>query len=150
MEEIRKYTEYKILRTNASTDDNEVCFWIDCYYKDADFFIDLMARSLFNLCITSENLDMAKKNVIKELEQNEDVYLMNDINTYFYKRKKVSYKYGIEDVRNATLDTIELFYKKVLCKEIIVGVACYSKYVPNIKALITKNFDKPINFIKDD
>lgn len=150
MEEIRKYTKYKILRTNAYTDDNEVCFWIECYYKDADFYIDLMARSLFNLCITTENLDMAKKNVIKELEQNEDVYLMNDINTYFYKRKKVSYKYGIEDVKNATLDMIELFYKKVLCKEIIVGVACYSKYVPNIKALIIKHFDRPINLIKDD
>jgi predicted Zn-dependent peptidase len=150
MEEIRKYTEYKILRTNAYTNDNEVGFWIECYYKDADFYIDLMARSLFNLCITTENLDMAKKNVIKELEQNEDVYLVNDINTYFYKRKKVSYKYGIEDVRNATLDTIESFYKKVLCKEIIVGVACYSKYVNNIKSLIIKHFDKPINLIKDD
>ena len=34
-------------------------FGIDCYYKDADFYIDLMARSLFNLCITTENLDMA-------------------------------------------------------------------------------------------
>ena len=150
MKEIRKYTEYKILKTNAYTDNNEVCFWIDCYYKDADFYIDLMARSLFNLCITTESLDMAKKNVIQELEQKENVYLVNDINTYFYKRKKVSSKYGIEDVKNATLDTIELFYKKVLCKDIIVGVACYSTYVSNIKALIIKHFDRPINLIKDD
>ena len=117
IEAVRKHTEKKILNTNAYTEDNEVCFWIECYYKDADFFIDLMSRSLFDLCITTENLNMAKKNVIKELEQSEDVYLMNDINTFFYKRKKVSFKYGIEDVKSATINKIESFYKKVLSKE---------------------------------
>ena len=72
IEAVRKHTKKKILNTNAYTEDNEVCFWIECYYKDVDFFIDLMSRSLFDLCITTENLNMAKKNVIKELEQSDE------------------------------------------------------------------------------
>tara|TARA_B100001778_G_scaffold334972_2_gene350001 strand:+ start:10807 stop:12033 length:1227 start_codon:yes stop_codon:yes gene_type:complete len=149
IEAVRKHTEKKILNTNAYTEDNEVCFWIECYYKDADFFIDLMSRSLFDLCITTENLNMAKKNVIKELEQSEDVYLMNDINTFFYKRKKVSFKYGIEDVKNATINKIESFYKKVLSKDIIIGVSCHSIYTNKINKLIVKHFNKPIITVKD-
>jgi len=150
MEAVKQYISHKVLKTNASTGDNEVSFWIECYYADIEFFINLMSRALFELCITSENLNMAKKNVIKELQQDEDVYLMNDINTYLFKRKKVSFHYGIIDVNNVSIKSITDFYKKILSKEIIVAITCDKLYVSKIDKIVSAAFNKPINVVKDD
>jgi predicted Zn-dependent peptidase len=150
MKSIKELINNKVLKTNAYTTDNELCFWVECYYSDIEFFINLMSRSLFNLCITHENLDMAKKNVIKELQQSEDVYLMNDINTYLFRRKKVSFHYGIKDVNNVSIRSMENFYKKVLSKEIIIAITCDEQYINKINKLIIVSFDKPIVLVKDD
>ena len=93
---------------------------------------------------------MAKKNVIKELQQSENEYLMNDINTFYYKRKKVSFKYGIIDIKNATIKSVEEFYKQILSKDIIVGVSCHNNYKNNINKLLIKYFDKKIIKVKDN
>ena len=149
-EEVKKHINYKVLKTNAYTEDNEVCFWIECYYNDIKLFINLMGRSLFNLCITSDNLDMAKKNVIKELQQSENNQLENDINTYLFKRKKVSFKYGIYDVNNVTIKSMESFYKKILTKDIIIGITCDKQYVETINKYLITSFNKHIDVVKDD
>lgn len=157
MDSIQKHIGTKVLKTNAYTAENEVCFWIECYYKDIEFFINLLSRSLFYLCITPKNLDMSKKNVIKELQQSEDQYFVNDINTFLFKRKKVSFKYGIEDVNKATCESIETFYKSIFTKDIIIGITCDKSYVKTIDKLLKQYFDitilkqeidlLPINFI---
>lgn len=151
MESVKKHINSKVLKTNAYTNNSEVGFWIECYYKDFDLFINLMCRSLFEICITNENLDMAKKNVIKELQQDENDQLMNDINTYLFGRKKVSNKYGIKDVNNATVGSIETFHKKLLLNDFIIGITCDKTYVKNINKKIISVFDKHIDFsIKND
>ncbi len=38
-----------------------MCIFIKCYQKDIDFFIKLLSRTIFNLCITKKNLDLSKK-----------------------------------------------------------------------------------------
>ena len=157
MDMIQKHIGTKVLKTNAYTAENEVCFWIECYYKDIEFFINLLSRSLFNLCITAKNLDMSKNNVIKELQQAEDEYFTNDINTFLFKRKKVNFKCGIEDVHKATCESVEHFYKLIFTKDIIIGVTCDKSYVKSVDKLLKQSFDikivkptvdlLPINFI---
>ena len=141
MDFLQKHIGTKVLKTNAYTTDNEICFWIVCYYRDIEFFIDLLSRSLFDLCITQKNLDMSKKNVIKELQQSEDEYFSNDINTFLFKRKKVSFEYGIQDVNNATCESVERFYKLIFAKDIIIGVTCDKRYVKSINNLLKTKFD---------
>lgn len=135
----------KVFRTNAYTNNYEVGFWVNCYYKDIKFFIKILSDSLYYLCITSESLDMAKRNVIKELQKDEDVQYYNDINTYLYNMHKVSNKYGIIDVNNATVDSVMNFYKKLLNKDIIISVLANKKHNVQIKKYITCFFDKKIN-----
>lgn len=141
IDSLKKHIGTKVLKTNAYTADNEVCFWIECYYRDIEFFIDLLSRSLFDLCITQKNLDMSKKNVIKELQQSENEYFSNDINTFLFKRKKVSFEYGIQDVNNATCESVERFYKLIFAKDIIIGVTCDKRYVKSIYNLLKTKFD---------
>lgn len=134
----------KVFKTNAYTNEYTVGFWINCYYKDINFFIKLFSDSLYYLYITPESLDMAKRNVIKELQKDEDVQYYNDINKYLYNMNKVSNKYGIIDVNNATIDSVMNFYKKLLNKDIIISILANKNHNVQIKKIITKFFDKKI------
>tara|TARA_B110000858_G_scaffold194994_1_gene250475 strand:- start:4175 stop:5404 length:1230 start_codon:yes stop_codon:yes gene_type:complete len=146
---IKKLLNKKIYTTNAYTNDEHMCIYINCYQNDLSFFLNLLSRTIFNLCITKENLSMSKKNVIKELKQFEDYHLNNCLNTYIFKRNKVDFNEGIKDVSKCKIDDITKFYKNIFSKNMIIGVTCNSKNITKNKKLILRNFNKKIEIQKN-
>jgi len=149
VKKVKKLLSKKIYMTNANTQDEIMCIFIKCYQKDIDFFIKLLSRTIFNLCITKKNLDLSKKHVIQELKQYEDYHIINAINKYIYQRNNVDIKDGINDVEKCTLEDINNFYKNIFSKNMILGINCNKKYIIKNKKLIIKHFSKKIKIEKN-
>jgi predicted Zn-dependent peptidase len=146
---VKKILSKKIYTTNAYTMPEEMCIWIKCYQKDIDFFLNLLSRTIFDLCITSKNFDLSKKNVIKELKQLENYELDDSINTYVYERNNVNIKNAIKDVEKCNLEDINNFYKNIFSKNMIIGITCNKKNLKKNKKLIIKYFNKKIEIKKN-
>lgn len=141
---VKKILSKKIYTTNAHTMTEKMCIWIKCYQKDVDFFLKLLSRTIFDLCITSKNFDLSKKNVIKELQQKENYELEESIDKYVYERNNVSTKDGIKDIEKCNLEDIKNYYKNIFSKNMIIGVTCNKKNLKKNKKLIIKYFNKKI------
>ena len=127
VKKIKNLLYKKNFKSNAFTSQNNMTIWIDCYHKDVNFFLNLLSRTLYKLCITQKNLDMSKQNVINELKLNEDLELYNGINKYVYKRNKVDFSEGVKDVSKCNLQMINDFYKNIMSSDMIIGIACNKK-----------------------
>merc|ERR1711966_637295 len=125
--------------TNAYTDNNETVYWIQCYKKDSDFFIGLLGNAIFETCFKKDSLEIAKLNVIKELEEDEENEFDVDYERFINDKKKVSNKYGIIDIKKLTVENIVNFHKKILNKDIILSVNCHKNHINNIKTEKVKN-----------
>lgn len=146
---IKKILSKKIYTSNAYTDIEDMCIWIKCYEKDVDFFLKLLSNTIFKLCITSKNLDLSKKNVIKELQQYDDYQYDDSINKYVYQRKNVDVKDGIKDVDKCNMKDINNFYKNIFSKDMILGISCDKLNLKKYKKLVIKYFDKKIEIKKN-
>lgn len=149
VKKVKKILSKKIYTSNAYTHDEIMCIWIKCYQKDIDFFLKLLSRTIFHLCITKKNLDSSKKHVIQELKQYENFHIVNAINEYVYKRNNVHINDGINDVDKCTLEDINNFYKNIFSKNMILGINCNKKYIEKNKKIIIKHFSKKIEIKKD-
>lgn len=145
---IKKILNKKIYTSNAYTSNQQMCIYINCYQKDFSFFLNLLSRSIFNLCITNDNLDMSKKHVVQELKQYDNFHLENCINKYIFKRNKVDFNEGIKDVSNCKINDINKFYKNIFCKNMILGVTCNSNNIYKNKKEIIKTFSKKFEINK--
>ena len=146
---IKKILSKKIYTSNAYTNIEDMCIWIKCYEKDVEFFLKLLSNTIFHLCITSKNLDLSKKNVIKELQQYEDYQYDDSINKYVYERKNVDVKDGIKDVDKCNIEDINNFYKNIFSKDMILGISCDKLNLKKYKKLVIKYFDKKIEIKKN-
>ena len=146
---IKKLLSKKIYTSNAYTDIEDMCVWIKCYEKDVEFFLKLLSNTIFQLCITGKNLDLSKKNVIKELQQYEDYQYDDSINKYVYERKNVDVKDGIKDVDKCNIEDINNFYKNIFSKDMILGISCDKLNLKKYKKLVIKYFDKKIEIKKN-
>jgi predicted Zn-dependent peptidase len=142
VKKIKNLLYKKNFKSNAFTSQNDMTIWIDCYQKDVNFFLNLLSRTLYKLCITQKNLDMSKQNVINELKLDEDLELYNGINKYVYKRNKVDFSEGVKDVSKCNLQMINDFYKNIMSSDMIIGIACNKKNINYNKKLIIKYFSK--------
>lgn len=149
VKKVKKILSKKIYTSNAHTHHEIMCIWIKCYQKDIDFFLKLLSRTIFHLCITKKILDSSKKHVIQELKQYENFHIVNAINKYVYKRNNVDINDGINDVDKCTLEDINNFYKNIFSKNMILGINCNKKYIKKNKKKIIKHFSKKIEIKKD-
>ena len=148
VKKVKKILSKKIYTSNAHTHIETMCVWIKCYQIDIDFFLKLLSRTIFHLCITKKNLDLSKKHVIQELKQYEEYHIEDAVNKYIYQRNNVDVKDGINDVEKCTLDDINFFYKNIFSKNMILGINCNKKYIKRNKKLIIKYFSKKIEIRK--
>jgi len=145
IKEIKNLLSNKIFKTNAYTINNHMCIYIKCYQKDIKFFFNLMSRAVFDTCITNENLDMSKKNVIKELHQAEESNIIYDaIYKYVYKMDGFNTTSGIKDVKNINIKEVNNFFSYLLNKEKLIAISCNKNYINNNIKLIKKYFNKKI------
>merc|ERR1711906_49659 len=141
IDSIRNEINKRVFSTNAYTDNNETVYWIQCYKKDSDFFIGLLGNTIFETCFKKDSLEIAKLNVIKELEEDEENEFDVDYERFINDKKKVSNKYGIIDIKKLTVENIVNFHKKILNKDIILSVNCHKNHISNIKISINKFFN---------
>lgn len=144
VKKIKKILSNKTFESNAYTFNEFMCIFIKCYQKDLEFFMKLLSRTIYDLCITEENLNMSKQNVIKELNQIENYHLDNCINKYIFNRDKTSITDCINDVMNCNIDNITTFYNNIFSKKMIIGICCHKKNINKNKKNIIKLFDKKI------
>lgn len=150
IDSIRNEINKRVFSTNAYTDNNETVYWIQCYKKDSDFFIGLLGNTIFETCFKKDSLEIAKLNVIKELEEDEENEFDVDYERFINDKKKVSNKYGIIDIKKLTVENIVNFHKKILNKDIIISVNCHKNHINNIKTSINKYFNRKIEKVKND
>ena len=145
IKEIKNLLSNKIFKTNAYTINNHMCIYIKCYQKDINFFLNLMSRAVFDTCITNENLDMSKKNVIKELHQTEESNIIYDaIYKYVYKMDGFNTASGIKNVKDININEVNNFFSYLLNKEKVIAITCNKKYIKSNIKLIKKYFNKKI------
>lgn len=149
VKKVKKILSKKIYTSNAHTQIETMCIWVKCYQKDIDFFLKLLNRTIFHLCITKKNLYLSKKHVIQELQQYEEYHIEDAVNKYIYQRNNVDVKDGINDVEKCTLDDINIFYKNIFSKNMILAINCNKKYIKRNKKLIIKYFSKKIEIRKN-
>jgi predicted Zn-dependent peptidase len=150
IDSIRNEINKRVFFSNAYTDKNETVYWIKCYKKDSDFFIGLLGNTVFETCFEKKSLKIAKLNVIKELEEDEENEFDVDYERFINGKKKVSNKYGIIDIKKLTEKDIVNFHKKILNKDIIISVNCHKNHINNIKTSINKYFNRKIEKVKND
>jgi len=145
IKEIKNLLSNKIFKSNAYTINNHMCIYIKCYQKDIKFFLNLMYRAIYDTCITNENLDMSKKNVIKELHQTEESNIIYDaIYKYVYKMDGFNTASGIKNVKDINIIKVNNFFSYLLNKEKVIAVTCNEKYIKSNIKLIKKYFNKKI------
>jgi len=150
IDSIRNEINKRVFFSNAYTGKNETVYWIKCYKKDSDFFIGLLGNTIFETCFEKNSLKIAKLNVIKELEEDEENEFDVDYERFINGKKKVSNKYGIIDIKKLTVKDIVNFHKKILNKDIIISVNCHKNHINNIKTSINKYFNRKIEKVKND
>ena len=150
IDSIRNEINKRVFFSNAYTGKNETVYWIKCYKKDSDFFIGLLGNTIFETCFKKDSLEIAKLNVIKELEEDEENEFDVDYERFINGKKKVSNKYGIIDIKKLTVENIVNFHKKILNKDIIISVNCHKNHISNIKISINKFFNRKIEKVKND
>lgn len=142
IKEIKNLLSDKIFKTNAYTTNGHMCIYINCYQKDIKFFLNLMSRAVFDTCITNENLDMSKKNVIKELHQMEESNIIYDaIYKYVYKMDGFNTGCGIKNVKDININEVNNFFSYLLNKEKVIAITCNKKHINNNIKLIKKYFN---------
>lgn len=153
-----KYNDYKMISrelnkrgaiSNASVNDYVTNFFIQGFYKDIEFFIDLLANTISNFRLEKSIINQEKNAVIQELR----TYISNF--TYLFDTKIWKYMYSKYDyqrdydkhIKNITrFDTNTMYdYIKshILLHNIIVSVTCPLNAVKKTEKLVRKYFNFP-------
>lgn len=138
--------------TNAYVSDNETSFYITGFYKDFEFYVDLLSNTLNNFYIDNNIVNNEKKAVIQENNN----YMVNyeyvfDLKIWRYLFKKYGYMYDnkikINNIKNFNISKMYNYIKNhILLKNTIVSVVCPSGKENRTLKILSKAF----NFKKND
>jgi len=133
--------------TNASVDKYETNFYIRGYYKDIEYYIDLLSNTIKNFKLEKSLIKQEKNAVIQELNNNmSDHEYIFDMKIWRYMYGKYAYQYNykshIQYIKKYNTNRIYDFIKNhVLLENIIVSVSCPSDKLNETMAVIRKYFN---------
>ena len=154
----KKYQDHKAISqelnkrgalTNASVSAYETKFYIQGFYKDVDFYLDLLANTVSNFQLEKSLAKQEKHAVMQELRN----YIANseyifDMKIWRYMYAKYAYQYDhekhIKFINTYNTEDIYKFIEShVLPHNTIVSVSCPMHKVQHTIKLIKKYFSYP-------
>lgn len=135
--------------TNASVDEYETKFWIQGFYKDIDFFMDILSNTLKDFEIDMVLAKKEKNAVIQELRNYiSDATYKFEMKIWKYMYTKYAYQYDhqkhINNIKKFRIQDIYKFIQKhVLLHNTVVSITCPMNKVANTLKLAKKYFDIP-------
>lgn len=151
----QKYKDYKYIGneivkrsgySNAYVSNNELSIFIQGFYKDFDFYADILSNSLNDFYIDPKLAENEKGAVIQELRNliSEDNYNF-DFNIFKYLFPKYSYleDYGskIDYVKKYSIKLVKDFIKrKIFTENIVINITCPDNKIKETKNYIKKYF----------
>ena len=151
----QKYKDYKYIGneiakrsgySNAYVSNRELCIFIQGFYKDLDFYADILSNSLNDFYIDPKLAENEKGAVIQELRNliSEDNYNF-DFNIFKYLFPKYSYleDYGskIDYVKKYSIKLVKDFIKrKIFTENIVINITCPDNKIKETKNYIKKYF----------
>lgn len=153
-----KYSDYKTINqelnkrgaiTNASVSDYETRFYIEGFYKDAEYFIDLLSNTISNFHLEKNIVKQEKQAVMQELRKHiADYRYVFNRKIWNYMYPKYSYQFDhekhIQKVQTYSDDQVYKFVKShVLCQNTVVSITCPHDAVDKTSELVKKYFSFP-------
>lgn len=154
----KKYQDYKSISqelnkrgaiTNASVNEYETSFYIQGFYKDIGFYLDLLANTISNFHLEKSIVKQEKQAVMQELRNYvADPDYIFDMTIWRYMYSKYAYQYDnnkhIKFIKNYNTDNIYKFIEDhVLLHNTIVSISCPTDQVANTVKLFKKYFNIP-------
>jgi len=154
----KKYNDYKMISgelnkrgaiTNASVSEYETKFYIQGFYKDIEFYLDLLGNTISNFQLEKSLVKQEKNAVMQELRNYiADHNYIFDMKIWRYMYSKYAYQYDharhIKHIANYNTNDIYHFIKThVLPHNTIVSVTCPNGKVDEAAKLIRKYFSFP-------
>jgi predicted Zn-dependent peptidase len=135
--------------TNASVDEYETKFWIQGFYKDIEYFMDILSNTIKDFEIDMTLAKKEKNAVIQELRNyiSDSTYKF-EMKIWKYMYTKYAYQYDhqmhINNIKKFHIQDIYKFIQKhVLLHNIVVSITCPLNKVANTLKLAKKYFDIP-------
>lgn len=143
-EEIAKCGAY----TNAYVSNYETKFYIQGFYKDLDFFFDILSNTISDFHLDENIAKKEKKAVIQELQNiiSDHKYDFNfQMSKYLYP--KYAYKFDdkrhIDFIKSYDISILEDFIANhILLNNMIISISCPKTSIIKTKKLIDKHFGK--------
>jgi predicted Zn-dependent peptidase len=151
----QKYKDYKYIgneitkrggNTNAHVSEYELTIFIQGYFRDFDFYADILSNSLKDFYIDPKLAENEKGAVIQELKNiiSNEMYDF-DYNIFKYLFPKYAhledYKKDIKYVKKYNLRLIKNFIKKkILTENIVLNITCPCNKIKETKYYIKKYF----------
>jgi predicted Zn-dependent peptidase len=157
-----KYKDYKYIgseivkrggATNAFVNNYELCVYINGFYKDLEFYIDILYNSINNFYIDPELAEKEKGAVIQEIRNiiSKREYIFDlKMFRYLYPKYKYlfDYKKNIENVKKFNIKLVKNFVKKnIISNNLVITVTCPINKVAETAHNIKSRF-KILNGIK--
>jgi predicted Zn-dependent peptidase len=140
----------KVFKTNASVNNKTTKVWIKGYYKDIEYYLEILGNSLLSLCFSDEQFEIEKKAVIQELKQklsnNENEYIFEDkITKKLYNKNYDNFKNGVKVIEKVSKEDILKYYKNTFMKKnIVVGIVCPLNKTSETRKIVNKYFNTKI------
>jgi predicted Zn-dependent peptidase len=132
--------------TNAYVTEYDTCFYIKGFYKDAEYYIDILANMINNFYLEKSIMDQEKRAVVQELRK----YTADPEYIFDFKIMKYMYgKYAYQNDIDKHIKKVKTYNSKdvyrfienhVLPQNIIVSVTCPLTKVNNALKLVKKHF----------
>jgi predicted Zn-dependent peptidase len=151
----QKYKDYKYIskelnrrgaKSNASVDAYTTKFYIQGFYKDTEFFLDLLSNTIHKFYLEKSLVKQEKNAVIQELRgyMTHPTYVFN-MKIWKYMYAKYAYQYDhkkhIKHIEKYDANKIYKFIDShILLKNTIVSVSCPEANVEDTAKLIKKYF----------
>lgn len=154
----KKYNDYKLINqelnrrgaiTNASVEDYETKFYIEGFYKDAEFYIDLLSNTISNFKLEKSIIKQEKNAVVQELRNYiADYNYIFDMKIWNYMYSKYAYQYDLEKhikkINTYTEKQVYDFIKShILFHNTVVSITCPNDAVEKTTAMVKKYFSFP-------
>lgn len=134
--------------TNAYVNSYETTFYIEGFYKDLEFFIDLLSNAINDFQIDYKIAQKEKNAVIQELRNiisNNDYIFEYEIFKYLYPKYAYQNDYvkHINFIKNYDINKLYNFINKhILMRNMVISISCPNNKIKNTKQLINKYFGK--------
>lgn len=155
-----KYSNYEIINqelsrrgaiTNASVDKYETKFYIEGFYKDLEFYIDLLSNTICNFKLEKNIIKQEKYAITQELRNYiADYNYIFDMKIWKYMYSKYSYQFDhekhIKQMNTYTEKQVYDFIKShILFQNTVVSITCPNDAIDKTIALVKKYFSFPNN-----